>query len=256
MSSGVTTILLLVGLTSAMFLSGCAVGPNYRPPQTKVDTAFANGSQTNLSTEPAVVTWWRGFNDETLNRLVDRAVAANHDLRIATARVREARAQRTAVVLDIFPTVTASGGYTKSVSSKDANAIPLTRDQRELSLYDAGFDATWEVDIFGRVRRAIQASNAEVAALEASRRDVLVSLMAEVARNYFELRGAQHELEVARQNAENQRETLAIVTDKLPRRSRHATGRGPRPARNWTPRWPVFRPSKPSSNASSIAWGP
>ena len=98
------------------------------------------------------------------------------------------------------------------MSSKDANYTPLTRDQRELSLYDAGFDATWEVDIFGRVRRAIQASDAGVAALEASRRNVLVSLMAEVARNYFELRGAQHELEVARQNAENQSETLAVVT--------------------------------------------
>ncbi len=212
MSSGATTILLLAGLTSAMFLSACAVGPDYRTPQTKVDTAFANGSQSNLSTEPAVVTWWRGFNDETLNGLVDRAVAANHDLRIATARVREARAERSAAVLDFFPTVTASGGYTKSVSSKDANYTPLTRDQRELSLYDAGFDATWEVDIFGRVRRAIQASDAGVAALEASRRNVLVSLMAEVARNYFELRGAQHELEVARQNAENQSETLAVVT--------------------------------------------
>jgi multidrug efflux system outer membrane protein len=198
-----------------MFLSGCAAGPNYREPQTKVDTAFANGSQTNLTTNAIAMEWWRGFTDDTLNRLTEHAVAANHDLRIATARVREARALRTTVVLDLVPTVTANGGYTRSVSSRDSNPVPLARDQRELALYDAGFDAIWEVDIFGRVRRSIQASTAEVAALEASRRDVLVTVTSEVARNYFELRGAQHQLDVARQNADNQRETLDITSAKL-----------------------------------------
>jgi multidrug efflux pump len=214
-SPGVTTILLLVGLTSTMFLSGCAVGPNYKLPQTKVDAAFANAGQTNLAAATPEITWWRSFHDPILDSLVNRTLAANHDLRIATARVREARALRTTVVLDLAPTVIADGGYTKSVTSKDANSTPLTRDQRELSLYDAGFDATWEIDLFGRVRRSIEASTAEVGALEASRRDLLVSLIAEVARNYFELRGAQDELAIARSNATIQRDTLEITTDKL-----------------------------------------
>jgi multidrug efflux pump len=214
-SLGVTTVVLLLGLTPVMFLSGCAAGPNYRQPQATVDSVFANGNQTDLTIDPVAIQWWRGFNDDTLNRLTERAVGANHDLRIATARVREARALRTTVVLDLVPTVTASGGYTRSVSSLDSNPTPLTRDEREIALYDAGFDAFWEVDIFGRVRRSIEASTAEVAALEASRRDVLVTLTSEVARNYFELRGAQNELDIARRNADNQRETLDITRAKL-----------------------------------------
>jgi multidrug efflux pump len=212
---GVTTILLLVGLTSVMVLSGCAVGPNYRLPETKVDATFANAGQTNLTSGTPEITWWRGFHDPILDGLVDQALAANHDLRIATARVREARALRTTVVLDLAPTVIADSGYTKSVSSKDSNPTPLARDQRELSLYDAGFDATWEIDLFGRVRRSVEASTAEVAALEASRRGLLVSLIAEVARNHFELRGLQNELDVARKNAANQRDTLDITSEKL-----------------------------------------
>ncbi len=212
--SGATVTLLLVGVTAATFLSGCAVGPNYRQPQGAVNPAFANVGQTNLAPAPVAVTWWEGFNDATLNALVSYAMTTNQDLRIATARVREARALRTGAVLDAFPIATASGGYTKGVNSKDATH-GLPRPQREFELYDAGFDATWELDIFGRVRRSLEASTAEVAALEANRQDVLVSLISEIARNYFELRGAQNELDVARRNAENQRETLGISEAKL-----------------------------------------
>ena len=213
-SGATTAVLLLLGAASAALLSGCAVGPNYRQPQTPVATAFANGSQTNVAPDQTVATWWRAFNDATLNRLVERALATNQDLRIATARVREARALRTAVVLDAVPTVQANAGYTKGVSSQDSTH-GLPRHQREIELYDAGFDAAWELDLFGRVRRSIQASTADVAATEAARRDVLVSLIAEVARNYFELRGAQNELVVARGNARNQQDTLEITLAKF-----------------------------------------
>ena len=212
--AGATTLVLLAGLGSTLFLSGCAVGPNYHPPQTKVDSAFANAGQTNLTTAATETNWWHGFNDETLDRLVTRAIVTNQDLRIATARVREARALRTVTVLQAFPIVQASAGYNKSVLSEDATH-GLPRDQRENELYNAGFDATWEIDVFGRVRRSIEASTADLVAMEEYRRDVLVSLIAEIARNYVELRGGQNELEVARQNAENQRETLDITEAKL-----------------------------------------
>ena len=205
-------LLVMVGL----LLNGCAVGPNYHPPKTEVSATFANGSQTNLNSGQAAVAWWRGFNDATLEQLVQRALATNQDLRIATARVREARALRTQAIADEFPVAQAQGGFAKSVSSADANpAFPLTREQRELELYNAGFDATWELDIFGGVRRSIQASSAELAATEANRQDVMVTLIAEVARNYFELRGEQNQLDVARKNAENQRETLELTLAKL-----------------------------------------
>ena len=214
-AAGANLAILLVGAGLAVLLSGCVVGPDYKQPQTSVASTYANGSQTNLSAEPAVATWWQGFNDETLNRLIDRGVAENHDLRIATARLREARAQRTGIILQTLPSVTANGGYTKERRSIESSAFPLSSSQRDLETYEASFDATWELSFFGRAQRAIQAGSAQLAAAEAQRRDVLVSLMAEVARNYFELRGGQHQLNVARRNAENQRESLLIATERF-----------------------------------------
>ena len=206
-------LLLAVG-TTAFFLSGCAAGPTYHRPDTQLSSAFANGSQTNFAAGPTAVTWWHEFNDATLNRLVDQALGTNQDLRIASARVAEARALRKVATLDAVPTIRADGGYTKGVASADY--MPgQTREARQFELFDAGFDATWELDFFGRVRRSVEASTAEVAASEAARRDVLVTLISELARNYFELRGAQHQLDVARRNAANQRETLDLTVTKL-----------------------------------------
>ena len=203
--------LLAAAAASALTLAGCAVGPNYQTPKTETEAAFANSNPTNLPPGPVALDWWRGFHDAQLNRLVDLALATNQDLRIATANVREARALRMQVVADAFPVVQGQAGYTKSATSKDASPFPLTRDQRELQLFTAGFDATWELDLFGHVRRSIEAASGDVAAVEAIRQDVLISLIAEVARNYFELRGDQNTLDVARRNAENQRETLDVT---------------------------------------------
>jgi NodT family efflux transporter outer membrane factor (OMF) lipoprotein len=214
-ASGSTLVLLLVIPASAFLLNGCAAGPDFHPPKTEVSAAFANGSQTNLSPALTPVTWWQGFNDLLLISIVERAVATNQDLRIATAHVLEARALRSGAVADLFPVASANAGWTKSLSSKDAANFPLTRAQRELSLYNAGFDATWELDFFGHVRRSVQASTAELVATVADRQDVLVTLISEVARNYFELRGAQHQLAVAKGNADNERETLDLTVSKL-----------------------------------------
>ena len=213
--SGTTVSLLLSALCSLLFLSGCAVGPNFHPPKTEVSAAFGNGSQTNLAPAPAAVTWWQGFNDAILDRLVTRAVATNQDLRIATAHVLEARALRSGAVADYFPVASANAGWAKSLSSQDSTPVPLTRDQREHSLYNAGFDATWELDFFGHVRRSVQADTATLAATVAARQDVLITLISEVARNYFELRGAQNQLAVARGNVENQRESLDVALAKF-----------------------------------------
>ncbi len=168
-----------------------------------------------MSPASTAVTWWRGFNDVILNHLVDQAVATNQDLRIATAHVLEARALRMGAVADLFPIANANAGWTKSLSSQDSTPVPLSRSERENSLYDAGFDAIWELDLFGRVRRSIEADTAIVAATVATRQDVLVTLVSEVARNYLELRGAQNQLAVARGNVANERETLDIALAKL-----------------------------------------
>ncbi|CAN5728812.1 multidrug efflux RND transporter outer membrane subunit OprN [soil metagenome] len=203
---------LAVGFMSSLFLSGCAVGPNYKPPQTTVAGSFANSPTTSAAAdEKALATWWKGFNDPKLDGLVDRAIVHNHDLRITTANLKEARALRRLTMFDLAPTVQANAGYENSLLSKAAAPPGTPRDAREVEFYDASFDATWELDLFGRVRRSVQAATAEVGAVEATRLDVLVSVASEIARNYFELRGLQNQLAVARTNAGVQTETLKIT---------------------------------------------
>jgi multidrug efflux system outer membrane protein len=202
-------MLAAVGLTA-----GCAAGPSYQPPKTSVPAAFAAGGQTNFTPVEAVAAWWDEFHDAELNRLVERAVASNLDLRMATANLLEARALRLGARADALPVVAGEASYNNEKYSEAAlfNAPGAPRTQE---LYEAGFDAAWELDFFGRVRRNVESSSALVEAAEAGRRDAQVSLVSEVARNYFELRGAQNELAVQRQNASNQTETLQITQSRF-----------------------------------------
>src|SRR5437870_7930119 len=207
---------LAIGILPIALLCGCAVGPNYKRPQTSVANSFANAPTNSVSPdEAALATWWKGFNDSRLDGLVDRAIAHNHDLRIATANLKEARALRRLTTVDLAPTVQGNAGYQNGLLSKPAAPPGASRGAREFELYDASFDATWELDFFGRVRRSVQAANAQFAATEATRLDVLVSVTAEVARNYLELRGLQNQLAVARKNADVQAETLKITQSRL-----------------------------------------
>jgi len=208
--------LLSIGFLPAVFLTACAGGPNYKQPQMPVANSFANAPTNAIAgDEAALAAWWKGFNDARLDSLVDRAITNNHDLRIATANLKEARALRRLTTFDLAPTVQANAGYANSLLSKAAAPPGTRRNAREIELYDASFDATWELDLFGRVRRSVQAANAQFASVEANRLDVLVSVTAEVARNYFELRGLQNQLAVARKNADVQSETLKITQARL-----------------------------------------
>jgi multidrug efflux system outer membrane protein len=200
----------LIGLTA--LLAGCAVGPNYKKPATPVAPQFAGAQGGPYSGADAQAKFWTEFGDETLNHLVDQALEANHDLRIALGRLVEARAIRREARFDLAPTVTAAGGYTKERFAAGDSPIGAPFNQR---FYDAGFDAFWELDFFGRVRRSVEAQSAEVQGAEAGLRDAQVSVTAEVARTYFELRGAQAQLAVARRNVDNQRETLKLTETRL-----------------------------------------
>ncbi|GFE91269.1 efflux transporter outer membrane subunit [Steroidobacter agaridevorans] len=198
-------------LAVSAVLAACAVGPDYQRPETKSPDEFVSTDATQFATADVEGDFWKAFNDEQLNSLIEEALAANHDIRIATARLREARAIRGEAQLDFAPTVTASAGQTESRGSS-RQALGFARDQ---DYYDAGFDAFWELDFFGRIRRNVEANTALVQAAEAGVYSTQVSITAEVARNYFELRGSQQRLEVAQRNAENQRETLRITTARL-----------------------------------------
>src|SRR5216117_2493193 len=178
----------------ALVTLSCTVGPRYQRPEIRTDAAFQSASAAQFTQTATSINWWSIFNDPQLSQLIHDAAAANHDLRIAAANLRQARALLLEARYDYYPTVTASGGYERQRFSR-ASALGQDRNR---DLFSAGFDATWELDIFGRVRRSVEARKAEVAAAQASLDNVLISIFAEVARNYFDLRGSQDRLAVAR----------------------------------------------------------
>ena len=167
--------------------------------------------------QDSVSGFWRRLGDTTLTRLLDEAMRANQDLRAAASRVRGARAARTLAAFDLAPTVTAGGGFVRQRQAGALLPANLGGGDRlpDQSIWDAGFDAFWEVDVFGRLRKVLSAEGAFAAAAQEDLRDVQVVLAAEVARAYFELRGGQSELAVAERNAENQRNTLTVTRQRL-----------------------------------------
>ncbi|MGH6609206.1 MAG: TolC family protein, partial [Burkholderiaceae bacterium] len=209
--SGIATVAIRSAvLLTALLLTACAVGPDYRAPQPATPDQFINTEGAEFSSAEVEREFWKSFDDRQLNDLIDKALAANHDIRIATARLREARALRGEARLDFAPTVTASAANIDARASE--RQAPATGIERDQDYYQASFDAFWELDFFGRVRRGVEARSAEVQSAEADVYSTQVSITAEVARSYFELRGSQQRLEVAHRNAENQRETLRITT--------------------------------------------
>lgn len=204
---------LSVAAVVAFTLAACAVGPDYREPKVATSDQFLAVEGAQLSSADVERDFWKSFNDQTLNGLVEQALAANHDVRIALSRLREARAVRGEANLDLAPTVTASGSRTESQAS--VRQSPFANVNRDQDYYDVSFDAFWELDFFGRVRRNIEAQSAEAQAAEAGLYNTQVSVTAEIARNYFELRGFQHRLEVAQRNADNQSESVRITTARL-----------------------------------------
>ncbi len=204
---------LLAGLLP---LAGCLVGPDYHTPETATPAQWSSplaGGTTNLSAGDAA--WWKTFHDAELDSLVTRAVQSNLDLRAASARVREARAARGIVVADLYPGVNTSAAYQRERVS--ANGFPPFPPGVPLdaNIYQAGFDAAWELDVFGGTRRAVQAADADIAAAEFGRREVLVSLLGEVARNYVEARGFQRHLVIAHQNIEAQQDVVNLTRDRF-----------------------------------------
>jgi multidrug efflux system outer membrane protein len=201
------------GLMLFVLIFGCTVGPNYQKPEPVVPPNWGETERLGITTNPLeAVRWWSLFGDEELNTLIDRAVLSNKDLKLAAARIREARAQLKIAGSQAFPTIDTSGSYTHLHRSEN-NSTSLRND--ESNLFQAGFDASWEVDIFGGVRRAVEASEADLAASEENRRDVLVSLLGEVATNYLEVRGNQRRIAIARQNIRAERQTLDLTRGRF-----------------------------------------
>jgi multidrug efflux system outer membrane protein len=199
--------------------AACASAPSYRASEIPIPRSFRETQDTIIATGDtgtavADTGSWRNVGDSTLSRLINEAVRANLDVQAAEARVRGARSARTEAALDFAPTVTFAAGYTRQRISSASFPIGTGRFPDQ-DIWDGGFDASWELDLFGRVRRNVQAQGAFVAVNQEDLRNVRVSLTAELARAYFDLRGAQEQLSVARRNAANQEQTLKVTRQRL-----------------------------------------
>jgi NodT family efflux transporter outer membrane factor (OMF) lipoprotein len=187
-----------VTLAALLALSaGCAVGPDYVRPDPSARsswTAAAQGTSGAPADEPALAAWWSAFEDPVLTALVERAAASNLDLLQARARVREARARRGSAAADLAPAVSASASAARTKSSAESSA-GATAD-----LFRTGLDASWEIDLFGGTRRAVEAAAATEEAAFEDERSVQVSLAAEVGLAYLDLRTVGARLAVARRN--------------------------------------------------------
>ncbi len=201
-----TVLIVLLLLSTA-----CAVGPEYVLPETTVPDDFATEDNSFYSSAATEIEWWRGLQDDTLNQLIEQAVAHNHDLRIAQTNVNAARALLGEGRYEQYPIVTSSGSIEHEESSAARSQGAGTGFDRTDTFYNAGLDASWELDFFGRVKRSIEALAADYDALVADQRNVHVIITAEVARTYLELRGAQYRLRVAEENANNQRGTYDMT---------------------------------------------
>jgi multidrug efflux system outer membrane protein len=204
----------LLGMIAVSTLAACAVGPNYQRPTTPVDAHFANASQPGFAEDVAVEQYWTRFADPVLNSLVEDAVAHNTDLRTAAASLQASRAVRRLAGFDLFPTATLQGSYTHILDSKQQLPF-LDRHDREFDSAQGAFEGLWELDLFGRVRRNVEAARADVGVSIASLQDARVSVIAEVARNYMVLRGLQDQLALTNRNADNQLSSLKLTRARL-----------------------------------------
>jgi multidrug efflux system outer membrane protein len=194
----------------ALLLAACAVGPNYQAPQTP-PAQFVGADAVGVATQPFEARWWSQFGDPVLDDLVARALGGDLDLKTAAARVEEARALLGAAQRTRLPNVTAEASHSES----DEQIPGFTTDRVDIKSNQLGVASLWEADLFGRLRRGIEAAGAEEGAAEARLRDAQVLVAAEVALNYLELRGAQKRLAVAEANLGYQRETLDLTKVKL-----------------------------------------
>jgi outer membrane protein, multidrug efflux system len=219
-------------LLAALTLLGaaCTVGPDFKRPAPRVPEQWskaAAGSAT-FNTDPTLVTWWTSFQEPALTSLIERSAASNLDMQAAVLRITEARAERQVAAAGLLPTVSTNASFTRqrlsdttatgaiftnfgNVSIPGAPAIGFPNPYNQFQL---GAAASWEIDLFGRVRRSVEAANADLAAAVEDRNAVIVSLCADVAMSYIELRGAQLRKDVTAKSLATQQELYDLTRQR------------------------------------------
>jgi NodT family efflux transporter outer membrane factor (OMF) lipoprotein len=230
MTTRATSLLLVAGA----LLAACTVGPNYRTPQTPTPPAFQEAAAVSPAAgaaEPAA--WWSQFHDPMLERLVSQALAGNLDIAAAGSRIRQARQREAVAGAAGLPQLRADAGASNTNLSRSAGFSQLTSafegglggtsagglgglgiPGTDFSTYSVGFDASWQLDLFGQTRRAVEAARARTAADVWSLRDTQVSVAAEVAADYLGLRALQQQLAVADAESARQRQLLALIEQR------------------------------------------
>src|SRR5262252_7582169 len=217
----------LVGAGALLLTFGCAVGPDFKRPQPESPSSWSPAASSASADAPSPARsdapfdgrdWWTVFRDPLLDRLVEEANAQNLDLQTAALRIAAARAQREQAGGKLYPEVSGFGtaartrlsengilGSSGGGSSGGGAPSPLT------NLFQVGFDALWELDLWGGTRRGVEAATADVESAERARNEAQASLCAEVARAYLSVRGAERQRAIARENIETEQRLLALV---------------------------------------------
>lgn len=199
---------IILGITLSVTIVSCSFRPYHKPEAVVPEEGrYAEESDPRLKAAEPVADWWSTFNDEDLDSLITDALDHNLNVAIAVANLRQTRALLRESGFDLFPVIRADGGYTWQRQSEEAG-VPVA--DRNIETYDVGLNASWELDLFGRVTQAKKAAKATYQAGFAELRGTYVSVASEVALTYLQLRGAQYRLNVARQNVENQEETYQL----------------------------------------------
>jgi NodT family efflux transporter outer membrane factor (OMF) lipoprotein len=203
----------LVAVAATAMIAGCTLGPNYHgapavAPNASHATSFNRAPRDITSTVPAAAQWWKSLNDSELNQLIESALANSPDIRAAQARLRQSRAGLREQQRNELPKSSGSAAYLHAHLPSSALGIG------SIGLYDIGFDATWEVDMFGGTRRAIEAASAEASAVEADLADTHVQLSAEIAQAYVDLRDQQQRIVLVRESAELEEQILTLTQQR------------------------------------------
>lgn len=201
----------------AILLQGCAVGPDYVRPEVKLPSQWQERAEVLKEEEfKNLQNWWVNFNDPMLENLIEKAGQNNPDIKAAIWRIEESRLLRNVAAGENLPDINASGFYSRDRASENGIAA-RTMGQKvdQTNIHNAGFDATWEIDIFGRIKRTVESSQANYEATIEDYRDVLVTLYAEIARNYIDLRSSQARIKYALANIKTQSETLKLTEDRF-----------------------------------------
>ena len=191
-------------------LTGCAMGPDYHEETPSVPAQWQVQPATAEPMDPeSLKTWWKSFNDPELDSLMTKALAGNLEVKMAVARIAQARAERRGTRAELFPSVNVTAG-----AQRQENPFPGLAPGIKFNLFELGFDALWEIDLFGRQQRRLEAATADLGGAQEEYRQALVVLTAEVARNYIAYRNLQRQSQITRTNLEAQNHTLRL-TEKL-----------------------------------------